>query len=210
MKNISLALNSILIIAVAVLYYLHFSNTNQVIEEVEEIQIVEEPVVEVAKIDSKIGYINVDSLQDKYKLYEELSNKLNAREKRYERELSGKSAAFEKKVMDFQKKAPTMTQFEGQTKQKELAKEEQDLYEMRDKFAVKFQNEQIKLNEQLQNKIKDYIKEFNTEKQYNIIIGSSSVGNMVLYFDEGIDISNEVVLGLNERYDVEKAPKEEK
>jgi len=213
MKNISLGLNALLIVAVAILYYIQFSG-NRVIDEeiVDEIEIAEEiePVVDVEKIASKIGYLNVDSLQGKYKLYEELINKLKGREKKYEKELSSKSAAFEKKVMEFQKQAPTMTQFEGQTRQKELAEEEQKLYKMRDDFAMKFQNEEAKLNDEFQKKVKDYIKNYNQESEYNIIIGASQVGNIVLDYNEGINITNDIVLGLNKQYDIDKAPKEEK
>ena len=211
MKNLSLALNGILIVAVVILYYFQFSNNTQA-EELPKKESTEEkvPTKSVAKIDSKIGYINIDSLQNEYKLHEELTNKLKAREKKYKKELDAKSSAFEKKVMDFQKKAPTMTQFEGQTKQKELAEEEQRLYKMSEDFEIKLQNEQIKLNDELQNKIKGYIRDYNADKKYDIIIGASSrIGNMVLYFNEGIDISKDIANGLNDLYDEENEPKEE-
>ena len=209
MKNISLALNGVLIIAVAILYYMQFSspetNTEESIEE--EVTPVEETEIkeETETIESNIAYISVDSLQTHYKLYSELINKLKGRERKYEKELNTKMAALEAKFKDFQQKAPTMSQFEGQTKQKELMEEEQKIYKMRDDFAVKFQNEEAKLNEQFQKKVKDFIEKFNEEKGYNLIIGSSQLGNVVLYKNEGIDISNAIINGLNEQYDQEKS-----
>lgn len=212
MKNISLALNAILIVAVAILYFLQFSDDKPVEEEIPiEIEAVEtEELADAEKIESKIGYLNVDSLQSNYKLYSELINKLKRREKKYEKELTTKSAAFEKKVMEFQKKAPTMTQFEGQARQKDLAKEEQKLYKMRDDFAAKFQNEEAKLNDEFQKNVKDFIKAYNINAAYNIIIGASQLGNVVLDYNEGINITNEIVLGLNEQYDLEQEKKKEK
>jgi hypothetical protein len=91
-------------------------------------------------------------------LYSELINKLKGREKKYEKELNAKMVALESKFKDFQQKAPTMSQFEGQTKQKELMEEEQKIYKMRDDFAVKFQNEEAKLNEQFQAKVRGFNK----------------------------------------------------
>ncbi len=213
MKNISLALNAVLVVAVAILFYLHFSSQPQVQEDIAEESIAleeVEPVVEQEKIASKVGYLNVDSLQSNYKLYTELINKLKRRQAKYEKELQTKSAAFEKKVMAFQKKAPTMTQFEGQMKQKELGEEEQVLYKMRDDFAIRFQNEEAKLNDEFQKNVKGFIKKFNEEAQYNLIIGSSQMGNVVLDYNEGINITNEIVEGLNIQYDIDNAPKEEK
>jgi outer membrane protein len=212
MKNLSLVLNAILVVAVVILYYMQFSESKSVNEEIvdETLTTEVESPIEVEKIQSKIGYLNVDYLQENYKLYSELINKLKGREKKYEKELSTKSAAFEKKVMEFQKKAPTMTQFEGQTRQKELADEEQKLYKMRDDFALKFQNEEAKLNNEFQKNVKDFIKEFNEKSDYNIIIGASQVGNLVLDYNEGINITSEIVKGLNEKYDKKQAEKNKK
>jgi outer membrane protein len=213
MKNISLALNAVLVVAVAILFYLHFSNLPKVEEEIVVDEIENEKMDELVdeeKISSNIAYLNVDSLQSNYKLYSELINKLKRRQAKYEKELQSKSAFFEKKVMEFQKKAPTMTQFEGQMRQKELAEEEQVLYQMRDDFAVKFQNEEGKLNEEFQNNVKGFIKEFNEESKYNLIIGASQLGNVVLDYNEGINITNQIVEGLNKQYDLDNAPKEEK
>lgn len=217
MKNISLALNGVLIIAVAILYYMQFSNNCCSSSEVETATVVQTDsleVEEVEAIESNIAYISVDSLQTHYKLYSELINKLKGREKKYEKELNAKMVALESKFKDFQQKAPTMSQFEGQTKQKELMEEEQKIYKMRDDFAVKFQNEEAKLNEQFQAKVRGFIEEFNKDKGYNLIIGSSQLGNVVLYKNEGIDISQAIINGLNEQYDIEnsadKTPKETK
>jgi outer membrane protein len=212
MKNISLALNGILAIAIIILYYLHFSTneTTSTTEPKEEVEQVEAPIIEsIEEIssNSNIGYINVDSLQDNYKLYEEMINKLKARQNKYEREITVKSTAFEKKVQEFQKKAPTMSQFEGQMKQKELAEEEQKLYKMRDDFAAKFQEEELKLNDQFQQKVKAYIQEHNKTSNFDIIIGASQLGNIVLDYREGINITNAVVIGLNKQYEAEKTKK---
>lgn len=211
MKNLSLGLNAVLIVAVAILYYLHFTSvkpSEELVVEPTTEEVVE--AVDVAeKITSKIGYLNTDSLRSNYKLYKELIDKLKRREKKYEKELNTKSAAFEKEVMEFQQKAPTMTQFEGQMKQKELAKKEKDLYDLQEKFAIKFQNEQSVLDEEFQSKVNNFIKNYNDGAGYNIIIGASKMGNVVLDYNEGINITSEIVGGLNEQYDVDNAPKDD-
>lgn len=214
MKNISLALNGVLIIAVAILYYMHFSNSCCSVEEPisEEVvsdstDVVEEEVVEPLK--SNIAYINMDSLREEYKLYSELIGTLKAREKKYEKELNAKMSALESKVKDFQQKAPTMSQFEGQNKQKELMEEEQKLYKMRDEFAQKFQAEQEKLDRRFQKTIADYIEKYNEEADYDIIIGSTDITSKVMYAKKGINLTNSIVKGLNKQYDEEKSAKKE-
>jgi outer membrane protein len=213
MKNILLAFNAVLTLAVCILFYLHFSSQSkeQKSTAVPSDEITEQlEVLNPEEVASKIGYLNVDSLQSNYKLYKDLINKLKRRQAKYEKELQSKSTSFEKKVMEFQKKAPTMTQFEGQMKQKELGEEEQRLYKMRDDFAIKFKNEEGKLNDEFQKNVKDFIKNFNQDSQYNLIIGASQLGNIVLDFNEAINITNTVVKGLNKQYDIDNAPKEQK
>lgn len=212
MKNTSLIINIVLVIAVAVLYYLHFScasscvpaNTDEVVLEEDD-----EPATPVISKNgfANVGYINIDSLQDKYDFYEVLIQKLKAKQTKYESEIAGKMGAFEKKVKDFQQKASTMTQFEGQMKQQELAEEEQKLYKLREDFAGKFQEEEAKLNDEFQKTVQAYIQKHNKTTNYDIIIGASQLGNIVLDFKPEIDITQHVVDGLNAEYKAKSTKK---
>ena len=212
MKNLSLVLNAVMGIAIIILFYLQFSSetvapTEQQTEEGTTTEAIEEMIVSNDSSNSKIGYINVDSLQIKYKLYDELKSKLEKKEKSYDAQLKAKSQDFQKKIEDFRKKAPNMTQFEGELKQKELAAEEEKLYQMREEFAQRFEKEMIELNTQLYKAIKDYIKQHNELTKYDIIIGESQTRNFVLDFNKDIDITNDIVKGLNKKYNEDKAPK---
>lgn len=212
MKNTSIILNIVLAIAVAILYYLHFScaaSCNSVAdsEVTAEAETKENlPITEISTT-SNVGYINIDSLQDKYKFYDALIQKLKAKQTKYEAEISTKMVAFEKKVKDFQQKAQTMSQFEGQTKQQELAEEEQRLYKLRDDFTIKFQEEEAKLNDEFQKTVQAFIKKYNENTNFDIIIGASQMGNIVLDFKPGIDITQHVVEGLNKEYKEKTAKK---
>jgi outer membrane protein len=208
MKNVSLGLNVILTIAVIILYYFQFSSnsssndeleiTSEVVENVDESNAEESEAG--LTTDSRIGYINVDSLQIKYGLYDELKAKLKSKQKRYENEMASKSKAFQQKIENFRQKAPTMTQFEGELKQKELAEEEQALYKLEEQYSTKFQEELFKLNDELYKNIKDYIKNHNKDANFDIIIGESQTRNFVLDYNKGIDITDAMIEGLNEEY----------
>lgn len=212
MKNSSLALNVVLAIAVAVLYYLHFSSSQE--NTIEVPVVVEEKTANTQEktqetdtnYQSKIGYINIDSLQLNYDFYEELKTKLEKKEKAYDAELKAKSSAFQKKVEEFQRKAPTMTQFEGELKQKELAKEEESLYKIRDQYTQNYEIEMVKLNNQLYKAIKDYIITHNQNTKFDIIIGESQTRNFVLDFNKNIDITEDVIKGLNKQYNEKNKP----
>jgi len=207
MKNLSFGLNIILLIAVLVLYYLHFtgnasalsgSNTTDPVLSDESSKIEGDSSI----ANGQIAYIDVDSLHSSYKYYSDLVDKLKLKQKKYERELAAKGSSFEKKYKEFREKAPTMSQFEGQMKQEELALEEEKLYKMREDFSLKFKAEEGKLNSQFQKKIKDFLEELNREAGYTVILGGGSeMGCLILDYQKTIDITKEVVEGLNGEYE---------
>ncbi|MCW8898386.1 MAG: OmpH family outer membrane protein [Flavobacteriales bacterium] len=212
MKNLSLVLNTVMGIAIIILFYLQLSSkavtpAEQQIEEVPTTEAIEEMIVSSDSSKSKIGYINVDSLQIKYKLYDELKSKLEKKEKSYEAQFKAKTLAFQKKYEDIRKRSQNMTEFELQLNQKELAEEDEKLYQMREEFAQRLEKEMIELNVQLYKTIKEYIKQHNELTKYDIIIGESQTRNFVLDFNKDIDITNDIVKGLNKKYNEDKAPK---
>lgn len=213
MKNTSLIINVILGIALVVLYYLYFTTCTTCQTNNDSSDAVnEEKSVVVSQPKEKsgfanVGYINIDSLQDKYDLYEVMIQKLKVKQGKYESEITTKMTAFEKKVKDFQQKASTMTQFEGQMKQQELAEEEQKLYKLREDFTIKFQEEEAKLNDEFQKTVQAYIQKHNKTTNYDIIIGASQLGNIVLDFKPEIDITQNVVDGLNAEYKAKSSKK---
>ena len=77
-------------------------------------------------------------------------------------------------------------------KQENLRRLQQD---MMDKTA----REQNELNKQLYDKLTSFLKEYNKEKGFDIVL-STQVGSTVLYAVDGFDITNDVVKGLNEEY----------
>ncbi|HRP60941.1 MAG TPA: OmpH family outer membrane protein, partial [Vicingus sp.] len=95
----------------------------------------------------------------------------------------------------------------GQTKQQELAEAEQNLYKLREDFTIKFQEEEAKLNDEFQKTVQAFIKKYNEKTNFDIIIGASQMGNIVLDFKPGIDITQHVVEGLNTEYKEKTAKK---
>jgi len=213
MKNISLSLNVILIIAVAILYYFHFSsntataNIDEVVQEEKKDTVIPLPTEELDLVKSNIAYIELDSLQLNYKLYKELERKSKAKEKQYTKEFGTKRSAFEEKVQKFQQGAASMAQFEIQVKEKELAKERDELLVLEQRLSNKLQNELIEMNNQIAVEIKNYVAEYNKDFDYDLVIGATQAGNIILYKKEGINLTTPVTEGLNQQYTTEKEKK---
>jgi outer membrane protein len=87
--------------------------------------------------------------------------------------------------------------------EQQLTSEQQKLLQQRDQYSMQLQEEEQVMNRQILNSIMEYLGEFNKVKGYNYILGNSFGGN-VLYADKTLDITQEVLTGLNAKYRAEK------
>lgn len=199
MKNASLVLNAVLAIAVAVLYYLHFNDRQP-----------NEPTVK-APVEAKgkeIVYVNVDSLLTRYDFFKDTQKVLESKRFQLENDLATKGRNLQNKAAFFQQRAATMTMEQGRATEASLQKEQQDLLQYRERAAQNLAVEEQKKNEELYNKIYDYLKKYNAQNKYEFVLGYTKGGG-ILFADTDNDVTQRVLAGLNKEYK-DKQPSTEK
>ena len=196
MKKISLWLNVVLILAVAGIYFLHFYENKTTKSEVSE-----EGAVQEIDRDYAIAYVNIDTLVRNYDLFVDKMDELTQKRNESEAELQIQSRTFEKEVRDFQDKVTKglITRAKAQMLQQELAQKEQQLYAMRDNLAMQLSEEEQVMYRQVLNEVMNYLEEYNTEYNYKYIF-SNTFGGQLLYTDKSLNITSDVLIGLNEKY----------
>jgi len=200
MKKLSLWLNIILIIAVAGIYFLYFTSDKSAKTEISE----SGKDVEIDR-DYAIAYVNIDTLIQNYDLFVDKSNELSKKRNESEAELQIQSKSFEKEVRDFQEKASKglITRTKAQMLQQQLAQKEQQLYATRDNLAMQLSEEEQVMYRQILDKVMKYLEEYNKDYNYRYIF-SNSFGGQLLYTDKSLNITQDVLKGLNEQYNKEK------
>jgi outer membrane protein len=147
----------------------------------------------------RIAYFNLDSLEEHYQYFKDVLNQVKGKENEMNAELGGMEKNYQKKITEWQKKAPTMSQTESQQAQQEYAQMQQN-YQMRKQTL---QESLLKHNEDLKSdirkKIEDYLKEYNKGKGYNYII-SYDANSFIYYKDTVNNITEDLVAGLNAEY----------
>ncbi len=190
MKNASLVLNIVLAIAVAVLYYLHFKDR----------QPAEAAVKTPTEVKAKPNvYVNVDSLLTKYEFFKDTQKVLESKKFQLENELATKGRNLQNKAAFFQQKAPTMTMEQGRATEAALQKEQQEIVQYRDRAAQGLAMEEQKKNEELYNKIYEYLKKYNAQNKYEFVLGYTKGGG-ILFADTNNDVTKKVLDGLNQEY----------
>ena len=66
------------------------------------------------------------------------------------------------------------------------------------RLSTEFQTETERYNNALRDSIQHYLKVYNKDKKYSLIL--SKAGDNLLYADKALDITNEVIAGLNKAY----------
>lgn len=195
-KNSSLAINIVLGVAVLVLYILHFSANSK--PKGEEIS---------ASSASKpgdtfpIAYVNVDSLLNSYDFYKDSKEILMAKRNKLEASLNQKTSALEKKAQDFQYKAQKMliTQRQAEETQQQLGQEQQSLMQTKEQMQMQLMQDEQVMNKQLMDSVQSFIKDYNKSGKFKYII-SNTMGSPVLWGDKALNITNDMIAGLNARY----------
>ncbi len=191
MKNLSIVLNIILIIAVAILYVLHFSNKAETVAEKEA------KVVDLD--DLAIAYVNTDSVLQNYDFFKELSDEFEAKQKKAETNLQNRANGLQQEFVNFQNTAGNMTRNQAMAVQEDLQKKELNLRQYEQTLRQELMQEEAKMTDQLYTKLTDYLKDYGTDNQLQLVL-TYTRGSGVLFASDSLDITNEVINGLNQEH----------
>lgn len=156
---------------------------------------------------SGIAYVNTDSLISKYKMASELTTTFNIKAEKSQKQFQLKQRAFQSKVADYQNKMNKglVTRTEAMTIEEKLKGEEQSLMNYGRNMEATLQEEQGVLMNKVSFAVKEYITKFNNAKKYSLILNTNAMTSVVIAGDPALDITNEVVDGLNKEYAAEQA-----
>jgi outer membrane protein len=223
MKNLSLVLNAILAIAVAVLYYFQFAAPK---EEVRK------NTVDAAAVDSvssklKIAYVNTDSLWNAYKLIDDIQSELESERDKAERKVQSRTQRLESqleqmagelqvKMADFESKGRTMNETLRNMKMQELQdlqqnaqafslEADQEIAQLQQTLQSQLLDKELKGTKQVQDNIKAYLEQYNQDYDFTYVLAYSSEAGGILLGNPALDITKDVVAGLNDIYDAEQA-----
>ena len=152
---------------------------------------------------TRIAYIDMDSVQENYKYAKDFLSEIKRLENANNLELEKLGEDLKKKWNAYaqQDQAAGLSQLSNEHQQELMAiqKRVDDRKQALEQDYIKYVNQ----NElKLRNNIKDFLKEFNSDRKYSYIM--SYEDRMFYYVDTVYNITTEVIRGLNERYKTKK------
>lgn len=154
-----------------------------------------------AKAEGKIAYVCIDTIINKYEFCTEHSKVLEKRMNSIQATLNAKAQALQNAAINFQKEMQNGTitsQEQAAKKQAALQKQNADLEKLQARYSQQFEKERQKYNDEMRDSIESFLKSYNKDGKYAMIL--SKVENNILYADKALDITDDVLNGLNARY----------
>lgn len=211
MKNISLTLNIVLLLAVGFLYYKQFSGTKNdtlaMAADGSDSTVVETTPVILSEIPKNVPvvFVNADSIFAKYELAKKEKAIAEGKVSAYQRSYQAKVEAFQKEYQDYMEKAGAgaYTKEQGLDIEAGLQKKKDDIMVM-EQNQERVMGEMESSSVEVQKKIYNYLTRFNKENGYYCVLAYTKSGGGVLGVNESMDVTAQVLAGLNAEYSATK------
>lgn len=103
------------------------------------------------------------------------------------------------KIMDYEKQSSKMTTKERQLSQELIRTKQKQLADYQQGMNTQAQQEDSKMTGDVVAQINSYLKKYGKAHGYKVVLAATEYGN-IAYADEGLDITKEVLEGLNKEY----------
>ncbi len=193
MKNLSLILNAVLLVAVGILFYLHFSAGKSTSGSVSST----EPG------DVKIAYIRSDSVLKYYEYLKVNKVQLEEKTKKMDQDYRNRAMGLQNEIAAYQRNVNSMTLGQVRATEEDLGKKQQNLQLYQQSLGQQLMEEEAKLNKELYDRITVFLKKYGNEKGFHFVLKYDPTSD-VLFAGDAQDISTAVIAGLNEEYKLEK------
>lgn len=210
MKILSFIINGILVVAVAILFYqVHSLKNSGDVSSQNEVENKNPIIVTSASnlADAKIAYINTDSINEHYAYIADFTKVLKSKKSVIESQMQTLTTRFQKDYESFQQSAQA-----GIASEADLMKQKTNLERQQQDIANKelqMQNLGIELEEkniELNKNVKDFLAKYNNGK-FDYVLSYSDMMPTILLVNPKLDITNDILKGINQEYKNKKNKK---
>ncbi|HNR20220.1 MAG TPA: OmpH family outer membrane protein [Bacteroidia bacterium] len=193
MKNLSLIINGILAIAVGYLFV-----------QVQSIKKGSTPATETEHVKTlpmpggnlSVVFLNSDTLLEKYTYYQNIKKQIERNQKLAEAQIQNKADQLQKEIEAYQQKGAAMSEMERMKEEERLGRKQEEAVDFRKQLLEKLADEEEAYQDSLHNRLISFLKDYNKSHNYKFILGYQK-GSGILLADDSLDITPEVIEGIN-------------
>jgi Skp family chaperone for outer membrane proteins len=157
--------------------------------------------------DARIAYFNTDSINENYLMVQESKERVASERKKLQQEFDREMQRAQAEIQELSQKDPTYsTQAQLQADQQRFQELQAKIADLRDRSEMKLEDLQIKVLEDINKEVEDYLEEYNRSAGFDYIFTIQN-GGQIWVGNNDLDITAEVLKGLNARHSAKKAGK---
>ena len=147
----------------------------------------------------KIAYVDSPQMVNNYKGMQDARKAYQQKTATWKANIDTLAGEVQKQIMSYDKEGTKMTLKERQLTQELIKTKQNQLIEYQRAMNTQAQQEEGRMNADVASQINAYLKKYGKQHGYKIVLAATEYGNLA-YADEGLDITKEVLEGLNKEY----------
>lgn len=148
---------------------------------------------------TKVAYVDVEVLMKDYEGTKALESKMKEKQEAKAKELDSLTAPFQAKVQNYYKSAQSMSPQKRAEAEGALQQEQQFIQAQQQQASQELQKETQESYEAITKVVDSLVGSYAKSNGYNMIFGTSGKGT-VMYGDENLDVTKQVLEMLNKEY----------
>ncbi|MCQ2166302.1 MAG: OmpH family outer membrane protein [Bacteroidales bacterium] len=148
-----------------------------------------------------IVYFDLDTVLDEYDMANDLRSEVETKVNAIQKDVNRRQKNLEDAVNDFNNKLNKglMTSAVAAEQQQRLQQQDANFQQFAQQKQAEIMEEQQVMMNQIADAIKTFVEEYNAEKKYSMIL-SNQAGVPVITGDASLNITDEIIAGLNAKY----------
>lgn len=191
MKNLSSVFSTLALVGVIILFIFHFSGDKKS-------AVVTNSTPVAAGAGSRVAFVDIDSLETNSIYVKTKKDEFKKHQDAMNAELAHAEQQMEADAADVQNKAQagTLTKTDYEAAQKRLGQMQQSYMTRKQALTEQLLKEQDDFNKDLKTRLDSFLADYNKDKHFDYIL-SYGAGSAVLYGNKELNVTNEVIKGMN-------------
>lgn len=197
MKQFSIVLNIVLLIAVGVLYYFQFRGTKKENKRPGSVHNNSKDTSRGKRM--VVAYVELDSLNNNVTFIKQRKKELEAEQKTIANEYENAYRVLTAERDKFLQRGNAITQQEAEEFQAKLGQKQQEVEQAKQVKGQRLAEKGARIMEDMQSKLKTFMNEYNKDKRYTYILATGTGLDYLFYKDSTLNITSDIIKGLNEQ-----------
>jgi outer membrane protein len=149
---------------------------------------------------SKVVYVDSARLLSEYKGMQHARAAYQKKAGAWKANIDTLAGDVQRQIFKYEKESPRMTARERELSQELIRTKQKQFAEYQQATSSQAQQEDAKMTREVVTQVNAYLKKYGESHGYTVILAATEYGNLA-YADEGLDITKEVLEGLNKQYE---------